>query len=361
MRILRLADMKDGLCCVYSAYGNDSLQIDWGSQQGGDIAVKGWQKMMQRRNAVDAFPTDLILSHFHTDHYNGFISATRQRERHMRARWARLRGVFLAGLPMIPDREKFLRCLLAADMRVLGGLTGHVAVDFFEMISRLTEGGFSYRFLFQGDEFEAVGLHFKCVWPPRQLDGKYIGGRIDQALRKYEDARRGDETLRELERWVDRTEFYRGLSNSPEIPDGQQFADRWSDSGHLSGLLLENVGREVPKVVEAANQALRDIANELSLVFHEGETFLFCGDLENRNISAVVDQLEEEDCRDFRFFVAPHHGTHWHRSMARLRANECFVSIGPKLLSKYRFELGSISGVVHSTYFGGDMTSVATS
>jgi len=76
------------------------------------------------------------------------------------------------------------------------------------------------------------------------------------------------------------------------------------------------------------------------------------GDLENYEIKQVVEYLEKNNRRNFLIFIPPHHGTHCHKNIEKIKWNCLLCSNGPKLCRKITPYFKSTSSL--STHINGD-------
>lgn len=344
-----LADVSDGLCSAIYWWPHAGIQVDCGSQEGGTVAAEAWARLLHpKRGAPWGWPAAFILTHLHTDHYNGVLHASASAtfpSLHS------LREVFSAGMPRVPERTQFLRALFAIAFRTLGSDTGHMEYDFLRAVVRLNGGRkVSYRRLFQGDQFAIGGAQFECIWPPREVADRPFEARVKKALDSFREACEVDPVLRQIEERIDRDRFYTNLL--AENADTITFDESEFDPKHAQSIEFP---REIPPATKKANKSLTEIANHLSLAFRAGSWLVMWGDVSQSRLPSAVEFLRSSRAHNFDCMVAPHHGTYWHDCLLQLRSENTLISHGPKLISKFRPEWKCISGSVDSTYVGGDL------
>jgi len=127
MRNIFVADVGDGICISIDTVPGKTLQIDWGSHQGGEIAFK-------KGNYID--PEIFILSHFHVDHYNGLIYASNSAKK-----W-NIEQVYYPKLPQFDEKELFIEYLFTMNLIILGNDSGIMEYDLLKAISRINRPDF---------------------------------------------------------------------------------------------------------------------------------------------------------------------------------------------------------------------------
>ena len=328
-----------GLAIGLHTISGSRLQIDCGSQQSGARAYE--------RGLRAICPNAFVLSHFHTDHYNGLFHASRRDG-------FEIRQVFLPRLPVFPEARRFLECMFAMARRALGHTTGSVEADVLNVIAALTRHDFSYQFLSAGESVDAAGAHIEVLWPPRILKDEEVRGTVRKAIDDFNRAASEDEELKRLRDQIGEAgtvEPYLTENESPREMHGRNENERRWVADHP-----DNLPRELPEVVKRANASLRTAANHLSLAFHEDNRLLFLGDLEAYEIQQVVAALIQK--RRVRFFatITPHHGTHWHSALSDLRTSFAISSVGERGIGKFCTDYKSIAGQCLVTHLNGDIT-----
>lgn len=341
MLILRVPDIGDGLSgAIYTRQGV-SIQIDCGSQQS---AREAFENGMSRTK-----PDFFILSHFHSDHYNGLFEGIRTKERFP------IEQAIMPVIPQFTEREKFVHCLFAMNARILGGSSGSMDYDFLSVMNQLSKHQISYRRVKKGDEVVLGDTHIQILWPPQVLNDDEILGSVKKALGKFDEAIKQDDILKKIYDSLDEKGVLKPyLSENEAVKLGD------SVSSDLQSSPMKRYS--IPDVTEEANKALRSVANRLSLGFRVDSQLLFLGDLESNEINSVVDDLEAEQRLRFPIMLTPHHGTHWGNRMRNLSIGVAVSSVGKKLFGKVKPDykdivdhhlLTHVEGeVVLPTYFG---------
>ena len=344
--------MSDGLCAALHLLQDTVIQVDCGSNEGGEFAAEAWRRLLDvDLGPSNSGPDTFVLTHPHADHYNGVLHAANSPDF---PRLHRLRHLVTAGVPTIPSRTEFVRAVLAMSLRSLGSDTGHMKYDLIRALVRLNGGRrISFRQVFQGDSFSAGATHFKSIWPPREIDDPGFEKPLRKALDLYAKALDNDPVLRGIDERIEGHTLFKCLVTGKfEVPPQVEFDQRDLEEPATSD---SDRSREIPSSTKKANKALRDLANQLSLAFKAGSALLMWGDVSKARLPDATRFLSSSGTIDFGCMVAPHHGTYWHTCLQQLRSEITLVSHGPRLASKYRNELATISRAVRSTYLEGDI------
>lgn len=349
MKDMYVADVGDGLCMALRTIFGDTAQIDCGGQS----IAKAFNGLRRITNHFGKFRV-FTLSHFHVDHYCGLLHAsTGSRVHHFQKQgFSGIKEVFYPIIPEFRDKEEFLYDLLAINTRVFGSQTGVMEYSLLGAISRMNAGrSFRYRPLAQGDSFIINGSFFEVLWPPVSIDYKRALTDIRRALEDFKAAIDEDETTRELYNRVKEEGVFEEYLRQP----GEQYEFPETNSGYEHTVGSNREIQKLPPVVEKASRSLKKAANHLSLAFFEDNRFLFLGDTESSEIRQIVDELKSLGRENFYIFITPHHGTHWHNSLRRIRCIHSITSNGSKLCSKMKPQFKEISERSLATFANGDI------
>ena len=337
MRSIHVADVGDGLCMALHTISNETLQVDCGGESS-RLAFYGLNNILSRFLHLDYF----ILSHFHVDHYNGLLYASTYPPKNLPFR---VREVYYPRIPKFRERKRFLHCMFAMNARVFGAETGVREYDFLKAIGRLSRIPFRHRPLSKCDLINISGSGFEVLWPPAVIDDKLTLSVIRKALQDFESALEEDEETRRLYDSIREEGLWVYLEGG-EGKEIKEYSDRQTFPIRRE--------RKLPPIVRRANKSLADAANHMSLVLCEDNRFLFWGDVEGFEIKQIVDELVSRSRKDFYIFIAPHHGTHWHSSLANLRCVWSVASNGKKLFSRMK-PFKSISLRTLATFINGEI------
>ena len=324
MRSIFIADVGDGLCVGVRTMSGQTIQIDCGSQQGSKVGFEGLLRTLYwtRRESV------FVLSHFHIDHYNGLLYASVAGQRGRRGSPA-IKEVYYPRIPDFERNKEFFYALFAVNWRIFGSETGIMEYDFLKAISRINRATRFYRRpVCQGDIIDVDGTVLEVLWPPKTIHEKGALSAVARALNDFERAREQDEITRRLYELVAEEgvfEQYFGQPMDIEESSKQAEAQVYREPEYR---------RELPQVVTKANESLREAANHMGLALFEDNRLLFLGDVEDFEITEIIDYLNQRRRQNFYVLITPHHGTHWDDSLRRLKCFYSVSSVGSKLCPK---------------------------
>ena len=304
-----------------------ALLIDCGTRQPAKEAVDGLDRIAYlpvRR------PTKIVVTHLHSDHYNGLTLLANTRPQSFMARI----GLVQARLPRDPIVRQFVPRLLVMDY-YMGAVSGIPDLDLAASLTGLSSDRLDREPRSKGERFEASGYTFDVLWPPRTLTSE-MSGSVHRAVNEYEELAQDDPVLREaLDRVRESESIMRGIddltdpSESPEpdataedppesSPDradeaGPDFSDGRDDEPEFPPLYK----RRLESRVKQAAARFRKAANDMSLVFATPHRDLVAwGDASRYVVRRVVDAEAgstppglRSGLRRRHVALAPHHGS----------------------------------------------------
>ena len=335
--IIFVPNVADGLAIGITSQMGLTIQIDCGSHHQPNLALEnGLLKIM---------PDIFILSHFHVDHYNGLFRNRIYKDLPLQY----IRRVYYPRIPEFSDRRRFLTRLFVVNARVMGASTGSQEADFLKTIAKINKVSFNHRAVSQGDIIKFRGVNFSVLWPPKILEDQATIRSVSNAISAFDEAIDQDEITRDIYNYIEE----RRIIDPYLIEDTESIEKLHNHEDNSDWILQER--HPIPAVVNKANRLLRSAANRLSLAFKETNELLFLGDLESREINSVVNNLIDENQRRYRLLITPHHGTHWHDSLYKIRADISISSVGNKLISKYKTNHQVIADHCLATHINGDI------
>ena len=367
MNDIFMASVGDGLClgvrsCLRDFRGY--AQLDWGGETQ-KMSLDGYLRMRAEigtaydwRSRYFVGPREFVLSHYHLDHYAGLVAAANSPNPENYT-WAP-QYVYFPGIPQFESAPEFYLALFAFNAYMLGDSSGSMDYDLLRAVQTLCGAAnpgsgqplFQFKALFEGDVFWLGGQLCTAVWPPRKVVGAEFSTAVANALEKFDVACNVDKELREVhERIQKRNLVGRFLEGHEDLVQHLTLDEIRRETRQS---LVQRNGQSIPKEVEEANVALRKAANYLSLGFYSSNELLFLGDVAPKVTPQIVDKLLSAQAINYRYLIAPHHGTYWEKSMASLRANNVLISNGRRLVSKYKTEWATVGSTVYSSFINGD-------
>lgn len=335
---LIMADVGHGLSLACSVQGISNFHVDCGGED-----KKGEDKKRERAfsNLRDNNPKFFILSHFHSDHYNALTVPLKGGS----PQKLNIKELYFPRIPDMPQREEFLKCLLAMNTFILGGDSGSMEFDLINLFDKINNKSFSTRPLSQGDVIEN-GI--EILWPPKHIseykNKEKVNKKVQEAIKKFNEAKNKNSKLKEIYEKIND-----GLINQYLEP--QENYNRDSDTHNIGE--NEKLDKEFDKAeIKEANKALKEAANYFSIAFKIDERMLFMGDLEESNIGKVLSDLKYGS---YHILIAPHHGTHWNNKFNNFRFHFTLASLGNKYGFVNLCKFKNISERVCVTCFCGDI------
>jgi beta-lactamase superfamily II metal-dependent hydrolase len=335
-----VADVGDGLCIAIRTIFGDIIQIDCGSQQGGK---KAYLKLQNVVINLLSKPDIFILSHFHTDHYNGILYASSQKDLFNSFN---LNNIYCPKISEFPENKEFLKCLFAINLRSFGNESGLMEYDFIQAIRRLNNNEFYFTPLRKGDKIIINGSTFDVLWPPLEITDDALAI-VKKAITVFHNALEEDDDLRKLYDIVSKSESYHNY-----------FGEKIKINpikNQLEKKELKFLNKDIPEIVKNANKHLRSAANYFSLALNEDNRFLFLGDIDNNEINKVIDTLINIERDTFYIMINPHHGTRWASRLMDIRCYHSISSIGPNLITSIKTQYKKRFNKVAATYINGDI------
>lgn len=332
-----VAKVGDGLAAGITV-NHKSMQIDCGSTNSAILAFK--------RGLCRIRPDVFLLSHFHSDHYNGLQYTM---DCQCQQPLFNIKQVYFPRLPDFSKNREFLLCMFAMNHRVMGDTTGSMEFDFLRLIQSLNRGLFSYKALSCGERVVLGGTEFEVLWPPRVISTKQTLKVIAKSMEDFNHAIEEDDVLKKIYESLGKSEQMRPYSS------GKAGTLAAPSREGKTGKSPSFPKTDLPDVVKQANKSLRAAANHLSLVLHNDDRLLFLGDIEKTEIKSVVSTLKKAGKCYFDTIITPHHGTHWHNNLYSLCCRRAVSSVGRlyftqrKTRRKSLFRFDSISDFHHIT------------
>ena len=318
--MISVLDVGDGACTVLRArFGQGIAVVDCGSNDLG--ADEACERLLGALGHRPEAITSIIITHFDTDHYAGFLRLAERME--MRGqRFPRL--TLIAPRPPDTEPEYVARYLAMAMLK-----TGIRNLDLVEALRRVTvDGRFCYVPVSRDrwSMFSAVDFEFSVHWPPVALPAG-VARQVRTALCQYESLaarlkERGDSTLDdnfEIARqglWPAPPYDAARSSESPEEPDCRDDSfelesfDGDDEDSFAPDVRRLNLPPDLEETFRGAWDAFRRANNNMSIIFDDAEKheLVVFGDAGRAVLSSVMNR--NELAVRYRAMLAPHHGTH---------------------------------------------------
>ena len=332
-----LPDIGDGLAAGIKLLDGSDLQIDCGSQQN--------PKQAFRKSICRINPDTFILSHFHWDHYNGFLNAQKCRP----YRYPAIKKVFFPRLPILKETRDLMLCMFALNRRFLGDKSGSMEFDFLQLLSSINKCNFSYSAVSQGDRILLSGSQVEILWPPKEIDDSTLKV-IKEAIDHFNKAKQEDKVLDEI---------YNQISKNESIE--KYFSEKNEQKINNNTMSFNDIAidylepRNIPAITKQANKSIKKAANHLSIAFRYNNQLLFLGDLESSELRQISNYLSSKKLTNYLIMITPHHGTHWHDALNQLSSIYAISSVGPNLFHKIKTEFKHCSHICLYTFANGDI------
>lgn len=356
MNYYNMMDVGDGLCFSFSSgldLDESVFQIDCGTNRNQDPKI-AFDKFDQLPS-----PHNIILSHFHTDHYNGFQWGAK----HKASSKPFIKNVYYPGIPQF-DKEpmlakEFLYCLLWSTFPRFGKRSGRIVNDFLAVIGELKgSSSFKHAACFKGDIIQYGNTKLNVLWPPKQVKQAKIVKKVKKVIEKvYKVCEKFPEESYNLGFIREFLSDYNYYFYSEQKRDGKIVIPvEFHEQGYTTEekMQYESSSPFIPSEIKEVNNAIIDAANNLSMVFRKEQELLFLGDVGKIQHVNICRALNDNG---FKIIVAPHHGTnlHWSKRPNKAFAKVILVSNGSFLNKCLSPQIKEEGNIVLTTYASGDI------
>lgn len=306
--------------------GMDSVVIDYG------IGIDAPGPAIPQCAPFPWLSDKLILTHFHEDHYNGFIKNTSQtKPKYNFSQIYYPKMPYLLGTNSVyPQLVKVLVYLISAGIsKQLISSRYHNLYDLFN--AWLGNNAQSFRFtpIAEGDIIQSGGYNIGILWPPKVTGGmnRKIYEVIDDI---FTDAQRQIPLLRELYVFVNTTLRRTANSFQTEFVFDANFVKLHQQE--LEEIKATGISYRQYKRLNSITKKAKDILNEWSIAFKTSDKILCLGDLNATQINKLCSNLiNKYHQTHFDVLVAAHHGTHKGYMLKKLSITHTIASVGRNL------------------------------
>lgn len=258
-----------------------------------------------------------LLSHFHKDHYNGFSFCHQ--------------SIFCFNKIILPRFPHFIKGTITnhtiIPLFVLHALiTNNLWLSVIQLICSSTKTNPFVQLVSKGDVFSHNNYEYNVLWPPLNYDDKELTNSVGILLKEWEKLKEADKDL---------SDIYDSLEKL-NIEEQNNIVTSFGEINFEKLEISLKKYTDRPKdVIEKQllnfNNALKKVANRLSIAFYQDNNVLFLGDLMSNELNHIIKDLRKDDKTNFNVIVAAHHGTHWGTEMNHLKCKNCLASVGDKL------------------------------
>lgn len=283
----------------------------------------------------DSIDFDLLISHYHTDHYNGLCYIPDDS--------ISVNKLFYPWIPKFSQKTQLIKQILFTNYIILGSQTGSPAKDLVDLLSIKNQTSFHHQALKQGDEITICGQTFYVVWPPYEIQDN--DNNLAKGIEEIDKLIKENDELNELWENLDRNsnELFCNADLRPKDKTCKTVDNKYELKCNKSS--IENLSKK-----------LRSITNRFSICLYHPEEFLFLGDLEEYEINHCIEYLK----KSFRLnhvetLITPHHGTHWGEKLIDIYAKNIISSNGEQRIQKYVEDYKLIGENIYSTFQNGTL------
>jgi len=318
MTELILRDVGDGLNLIIHNNKHSDLTVDFG----------GNKNLCWHCHFIDNF----LLTHFHKDHYEGFSNCN---PTHC---YLQLDNFYFPAMPSFTDNKVFYFSLLAMNIRISSKFP--IQGTILNILRKLNRKPLNFIPVAKDDIIILGSNKYEILWPPKELKEEETLIDIKRAIEDFEKAKESDPELNKIYKHI-----YEYFSDR-DINEPDEFN---------YDFLQPKISDEVNDLVKKANDSLRSAANRLSVDFRQDDNILFLGDLKEKEILLVVDELSKNHNTTYDILISAHHGTHWHNCLNSITCNICLASVGQRLRNNIVYDYKNISNKFIRTDEWGDI------
>lgn len=310
------------------------LMVDFGIDKE-EVDVKTFDNNVFRcySHSADAF----LLSHFHSDHYNGFVEFPSSSNFH---------DIYLPRFPEQMPNSILLKRIFFTKWLIQGN---NLWVEILNLIvNKKNVPMKKIHLLSKGDVFLRNGHNYEVLWPPRKFDDgeKILTTRTKRVIDLFNEIIKEDNLFSDIYNSL-------GKCDLDIIETNDRIAFDKQSKEILKELIRSYRFQQPSKKTnkyKKFNEALQDAANRLSIAFRQEDNVLFLGDLEAHELQCVAKELKKREQLHYDCVIAAHHGTHWNRSMRDLNCDNCLASVGKNLVSKVDTHYKTITSKLFLTH-----------
>lgn len=280
----------------------------------------------------------LIFTHYHEDHYNGFI----QNISHTKPKY-NFSMVYYPKMPHLlgtnsvdPQLVNILIYLISAGIsKQLVSSQYHSLYDLFNALLNNNAKALCFIPVAEGDTIQSGGYNIDILWPRKASNG--MNRRIYEVIDDiYTDAQRQIPLLRKLHAFVNTTLRTATNSFQTEFVLDTNFIEQ--NQHALVDIQTAGLSYRQFQLLNLVTKKTTDILNKWSIAFKTNDDILCLGDLNATQINNICsDLINRHHQTHFDILMAAHHGTHKGFMLKKLFVANVIASVGNKLVHTKTF------------------------
>lgn len=304
--------------CIWINSSGESMMIDCGMNKQSNAIIDEGLIGVQINN-MDNF----MLSHYHTDHYELLCHYTSIKKKVIQnfyyPRIPDIQRTISIGGKTQPD-SVCIKLMVFSSVIVNIPQNGSPAANIIGLLNNMGIIAANAKALCVGDKIILGKDVFEVIWPPKSFDNGSKCVKILDTITAIDKIISKNAKLEKIWELLDRS-YNKDKREYDEIPI-EQIQDILSAKSEQD----EKDFQKVTKLIAV------NIANSVSLCIYKRNDFLFLGDLENRDIPKCINNYFGKITNiPVNFFVAPHHGTHWHKILCKIHPLKVvLISVGSR-------------------------------
>jgi ribonuclease BN (tRNA processing enzyme) len=350
-------DVGFGDCVLYQDYPNDfnagGLLVDCGSKTDEEYAKKVLENELYKFKNLD-----MLITHFHDDHYNGFLKCND-------ISFSRVflpKSYYKEGSGLTNTQNAFYIAVLSYALEYVLGRKKPLddINDLFIKLPDLVNGKFNnIKCVGSGDIFEIEGREYNVLWPPKDFVNDNSTIKYDKIIPVITNMIR--DNYKESKKYINFAtsyanqfcEFYASLGemddNHVDDEEGEKQKKRLEElkNKHMDIVKLANMlnFQSKPKIdkkkLDSVDSSIIKNMNECSVVFVSDLDILALGDVDNKVIK-MIKKIKKNSLGDhYETIKIQHHGTssYWSKNIPKadnyLISNNGYKYIDWKIDKRY--------------------------
>ena len=301
-------------------------------------------------------PTELIISHFHYDHINGFEKFYGNGNLTYPFRF---NHIYYPKMPQMAGTNAVSPILVKLLVRVitlnLQIILSHTMLNLYNFINTMLRQrvGIIFKPINDADTLFIGNKNIDILWPEHNISS-IRNTTITNFVNIFNDTMKVDDSLREIYNFVQDHLMQDTNNLQDELILSEELINNWTNN-----LVNTQVSTHSHNILNLYNTKIKDVLNKYSLAFKVDNEILFLGDLTKKPMNNTVNKLNGQN--NYDIVIAAHHGTCCGKKFEeKIKANYCIASIGRGLMgSKAQIDgfasYNRITSNFRTTYKDGDI------